>query len=456
MNSTKKIYSNRCWIDGKLQPATVCFENAIITEVRSDKLDDAEDVGDNVLMPGVIDVHVHINEPGRTDWEGFDTATQAAAAGGVTTIVDMPLNSSPVTTTKKAFDEKLGAAKNKLNVNVGFYGGLIPGNASELEGMINAGVLGIKCFLTHSGIDEFPNVTEKDLDEAMPIIAKHNIPLLVHCEIEGPCETELSKHPTKYREYLLSRPKQWENDAIALMIKLCRKYNCSVHIVHVSSAEALSLIEAAKKEGLPLTAETCAHYIYFNAEDISDASCIYKCAPPIREKENNEQLKTALASGVLDFITTDHSPAPPAIKEIESGNLQKAWGGIAGLQFLLAASWTALKENMPLEKFIFLLTERPAKFIGVDNKKGKISLGYDADIVVWNPHEKRRIIPADILFRHKISPYIGQELFGLIQRTIVNGTTVFENNGIKAGNAGLIIYPNEYCYGDKDHPKQDT
>jgi len=417
----------------------VCFENATITEVHLFKMNDAEDVGDNILMPGVIDVHVHINEPGRTDWEGFDTATQAAAAGGVTTIVDMPLNSSPVTTSKKAFDEKLAATKNKLNVNVGFYGGSIPGNANELEGLIKAGVLGIKCFLTHSGIDEFPNVTEKDLDEAMPIIAKYNIPLLAHCEIDEPCQTELSKYPTSYHEYLLSRPRCWEDDAIALMIKLCRNYNCPVHIVHVSSAEALPLIEAAKKEGLPFTAETCAHYIYFNAEAIPDASCIYKCAPPIREKENNEQLKAALATGVLDFITTDHSPAPASIKEIETGNLQKAWGGIAGLQFLLPASWTALRENMALEKFIPLLTEHPAKFIKLDERKGKIAVGYDADLLVWDPGEKREIIADDILFRHKISPYIGEELFGTVQQAIVNGITVWQDNNIVNKNAGSII-----------------
>ena len=455
MGNTKKIYSDRCWLDGKLQPATVCFENNTITEIHLSKSDDAEDLGDHILMPGIIDAHVHINEPGRTEWEGFDTATQAAAAGGITTVVDMPLNASPVTTNSKAFKEKLDAAANKLHINVGFYGGLVPGNANELEGLIAAGVMGIKCFLTHSGIDEFPNVTEKDLDEAMPIIARHNIPMLVHCEIEGLSENELSKFPGSYQHYLLSRPKCWENDAVELMIQLCRKYHCATHIVHVSSAEALDSIAAAKKEGLPLTAETCAHYLYFNAEDIPDASCIHKCAPPIRERENNKQLKAALASGVLDFITTDHSPAPASIKEIETGNLQKAWGGIAGLQFLLPASWTALKENMSLEKFIPLVTAHPAKFIGVDKTKGKIALGYNADLVVWNPHEKKRIITGDILFRHKISPYIGEELSGLVQRTIINGSTVYENNRIMARDAGIIIYPNEYCHGNKDHSKQN-
>ncbi len=440
MSNIKKIFSSRCWVEEKLQPATLCFENGKITAVHFNKIDDAEDVGDNILMPGIIDAHVHVNEPGRTAWEGFETATQSAAAGGITTIVDMPLNASPVTTTVNAFDEKLEASKNKLNVNCGFYGGSIPGNANELEGLINAGVSGIKCFLTHSGIDEFPNVTEKDLDEVMPVIAKYNIPLLAHCEIESSCINELAAHPASYREYLASRPKQWENDAIAMMIRLCRKYNCRVHIVHVSSAEALPMIAAAKKKGLPFTAETCAHYIYFDAENIPDAHCIYKCAPPIRDANNNRQLKEALKTGVLDFITTDHSPAPPAIKEIESGNLQKAWGGIAGLQFLLPASWSAMKRMIPLEEFIPLLTSCPAKFIGAAGCKGKIAVGYDADITIWNPAQETVIKEEDILFRHKISPYIGERLSGVVQQTIVNGITVYQHNKIINKNAGQWLF----------------
>jgi allantoinase len=439
MSELKRIYSNRCWVDNKLQPATISFVDGIITAIDHKKLNDAEDAGDDILMPGIIDVHVHINEPGRTDWEGFDTATQAAGAGGITTVVDMPLNSSPVTTTLKAFNEKLNASKNKLHVNCGFYGGLVPGNAEHLEELIRAGVLGIKCFLTHSGIDEFPNVTEKDLDEAMPIIARHNIPLLVHCELsDKEMECDFGNNPTSYKHFLASRPKQWENDAIDLMIKLCRKHNCRVHIVHVSSAEALQKIEQAKKEGLSITAETCPHYIYFNAESIPDAHCIYKCAPPIREKANNERLKQALKNGVLHFIATDHSPASPSIKEIESGNLRKAWGGIAGLQFLLPASWTALKETLSIEEFIPLLTSEPAQFINATNK-GEIKIGNDADLIIWNPGEKNKINKEDILFRHKISPYIGEELFGTIQQTIVNGKLVFNSKQIVTKNAGNII-----------------
>jgi allantoinase len=442
LNNIKKIYSNRCWLDGKLQPGTVCIENNIITEIHFNKIDGAEDAGDNILMPGVIDAHVHINEPGRTDWEGFDTATQAAAAGGITTIIDMPLNASPVTTTVHAFNEKLEASKNKLHVNVGFYGGLIPGNQNDLEGLMQAGVLGIKCFLTHSGIDEFPNVGEKEIDAAMPIIARYGLPLLVHCEIfEKEVDNKFSDFPNSYRYYLESRPKQWENDAIDLMIKLCRKHNCKTHIVHVSSAETLIKIQEAKEEGLPITAETCAHYIFFNAEDIPDSNCLYKCAPPIREKENNEQLKTALATGILDFIATDHSPAPPDIKELETGNLLKAWGGIAGLQFLLPAAWTAMKEKISIEKFIPLLTENPAKFLQVDKKKGKLAVGYDADLIIWNPEEQFEVKPGDILHRYNCSPYCGQQLYGTVQQTIVSGITVFFKSKIvdKEKKYGKII-----------------
>ena len=244
----RKIYSKYCWIDSSLQPATLIIDQGVITEIHSEKHPDAEDLGSSILMPGVIDAHVHVNEPGRSNWEGFETATQAAAAGGITTLVDMPLNASPVTTPLAAFHEKLEASKGKMNVNCGFYGGLIPGNTDELEGLIQAGVLGIKCFLTHSGIDEFPNVTVDDLELAMPILAKYKMPLLVHCELDDGFKNNLEASPQSYDTYLASRPKIWENNAVALMIDLCRKFNCPIHIVHVSSAEALPLIENAKKE----------------------------------------------------------------------------------------------------------------------------------------------------------------------------------------------------------------
>ncbi len=413
------------------------MDHGIITHIDLFKSDDAEDVGDNIIMPGVIDTHVHINEPGRTDWEGFDSATKAAAAGGTTTVVDMPLNSSPVTISSLSLKEKITASADQLHVNCGFYGGLIPGNQSELKGLIEGGVLGIKCFLVHSGIDDFPNVTLEDLEKAMPILSECNVPLLVHCELESKqIENDFINHPTSYQHYLASRPKKWENVAVELMISLSEKYNCSIHIVHVSSAEALQSIQKAKEKGLKVTAETCAQYVYFNAEDIPDGECIYKCAPPIRERENNELLKIALRNGVLDFITTDHSPAPPSLKEIESGNFMKAWGGIAGIQYLLPASWSALRGTLSLEAFIPLLTSHPAKFIHADKNKGEIAVGYDADLVCWNPDKKFVANKNMVQFRHKISPYIGKEFFGAIHQTIVQGETVFLENEIINLNKG--------------------
>ncbi len=437
MAEIMRLYSKRCWTGGAFHSATVSVENGIITSVEPGKSAGATDLGNDILMPGVIDAHVHINEPGRTAWEGFVTATQAAAAGGITTVADMPLNASPVTTSVPALNEKIEAAKEKLYINVALYGGLVPGNQVDLEPLLRSGVSGIKCFLVHSGIDEFPNVTEKDLERAMPLIARYQLPLLAHCEIYDQEEkTELSDNPGSYKAYLASRPKKWENDAVALMIRLCRKYNCPVHIVHVSSAEALTLIAAAKAEGLPLTAETCTQYIYFDAESIPDNNTLFKCAPPIREKENNKMLKEALATGILDFITTDHSPAPPDIKETESGNLQKAWGGIAGLQFLLPASWTALKDSISLEKFIPLLTSSPARFLKA-TAKGEIKAGHDADFVIWSPDDKFEVKMQDIRHRHKLSPYTGHQLYGVVKQTIVGGKVVYEHNqgntGIKAG-----------------------
>ncbi|MFN8274938.1 MAG: allantoinase AllB [Flavobacteriaceae bacterium] len=432
----RKIYSSRVWLDQKLQPATLGFRDGKITSIDNQHLPESEDFGDAVIMPGVLDVHVHVNEPGRTLWEGFDTATQAAAAGGTTTIIDMPLNASPVTTSAAAFQQKLAATAGKMHVHVGFYAGLVPGNAHELPALFEMGVVGVKCFLTHSGIDEFPNVTEADLEEAMPIIARYGIPLLAHCELydqEEDCGFD--SHPTSYQHYLASRPKKWENDAIALMIRMCRKHNCPVHIVHVASAEALAMIQAAKAEGLPITAETCTQYIYFSAEEIPDGNCVYKCAPPIREKANNEQLKYALKTNVLNFLATDHSPAPPEIKEMNSGNLKKAWGGIAGIQFLLNASWTAVKDEFSLDEFIPLLTSEPARFLSNQNK-GNLAVGADADIVIWQPEQAQTIQEEDILFRHKISPYIGQKLYGVVQETIVNGATVYKKQTIEHKNQG--------------------
>ncbi|MFC0774293.1 allantoinase AllB [Terrimonas alba] len=453
------IVSNRVVTPHGIRKAFVCINNGKIEEV-TDELPGKDfaiiDAGDNVLMPGLVDPHVHINEPGRTEWEGFDTATKAAIAGGITTLVDMPLNSSPVTTTVKAFEEKIKATTgngqtetvrlNKLHCNCGFWGGIIPGNEKEIEPLIEKGVLGFKAFLTHSGIDEFPNVTEEDLRKAMPIIAKYDLPLLVHCELSTPISQP--PLPTRlYQNYLSSRPKKWEDDAIALMIRLCEEFNCRTHIVHLSSADSIEQIVKAKekslpagRQGLPLTVETGQHYLYFSAEEIKDGQTVFKCAPPIREKENNEKLWQSLKEGIIDFVATDHSPAPSGMKELTTADFMKAWGGISSIQFALPALWTAArKHDCNITDLAKWLCEKPAVLPGLQQRKGKIEKGYDADLVAWNP-EKSFIVKEEMIHhRHKLTPYLGEELFGVVAQTWLAGEKVFDKGEFVFGKGSMLL-----------------
>ena len=404
------------------------------------------DVHDKIIMPGVIDPHVHINEPGRTEWEGFNTATKAALAGGITTLVDMPLNSSPVTTTAKAFDEKLSAAKNNLHTNCGFWGGVIPGNENEIEPLIDKGVLGFKAFLTHSGIDEFPNVTEADLRKAMPIIAKHNLPLLVHCELTSPISFGEGTGVRSYQNYLSSRPRKWEDDAIALMIRLCEEYNCRTHIVHLSSSNSIEQIAKSKslpadRQRLPLSVETGQHYLYFTAEEIKDGQTQFKCAPPIRERENNEKLWQALKDGIIDLVATDHSPVTPVLKELQSGDFLKAWGGIASIQFALPVLWTAAKKrSCTLNDITKWLCENPAKLIGKQNSKGKIAKGYDADLTVWDEKSSFTVTENIIEHKHKITPYLNKELFGVVEQTYLSGENVFDKGAMVLNKGKFVLH----------------
>ena len=431
----RSIYSKRVLLNEELSEATIFIKNGKIYHIEDGYKERAgyplDNCGNDVVMPGLIDSHVHINEPGRTEWEGFVTATSAAAAGGITTLVDMPLNSSPVSVSKDSLFTKIKSTENKMKVDCGFWGGLIPNNIENLEELINSGVLGIKAFLTHSGIDEFPNVTEKDLREAMPLLKKHDVLLLVHCELDSdhPGRKALEENPTNYLAYLSSRPKEWEDQAIALMIQLCEEYRVRTHIVHLSSANSLDQLNKARQIGLPITVETCPHYLVFNAEEIPNAKTEYKCAPPIREKANNEQLWRALNEGNIDFVVTDHSPAPPELKEMDSGNFQKAWGGIAGLQFSLPVFWTKAKEyNFPIQKVSQLMSGNIAKFLELDNRKGKIAIGFDADITVWKPEEKIKIQEKNILHKHSISPYLNKELYGEVVKTYLRGGIVYQKN----------------------------
>ena len=401
------------------------------------------DVGSKLVMPGVIDPHVHINEPGRTSWEGFNTATKAAIAGGITTLVDMPLNSSPVTTSVANFEKKLRKARQQLHVNCGFWGGVIPGNCMEIEPLIEKGVLGFKAFLTHSGIDEFPNTTERDLRKVMPLIARHNLPLLVHCELNEETSKFRKQKPTSYQDYLASRPREWEDNAIRLMIKLCEEFNCRVHIVHLSSSNSIEQIALAKSKGLPLTVETGQHYLFFNAEDIKDKQTLFKCAPPIREKENNEQLWQALKDGIIDFVATDHSPAPPDSKQLESGNFISAWGGISSLQFALPVLWTAArKRGFDVIDIARWLSENPSKLIGKEGSKGKILPGYDADLVVWDDEKSFRVRESIIQHKHKATPYFMKELCGLVAQTYIGGTKTYDSGAFIRLNEGKIIFNN--------------
>lgn len=440
------IHSSRTITPAGVKDAYVLIGHGLITDVVEElpvQLNcEVIEAGNKILMPGVVDPHVHINEPGRTTWEGFDTATRSAIAGGVTTVVDMPLNSSPVTTSVKAFEEKLAAAKGKLHANVGYWGGIVPGNENEIGPLIEKGVLGFKAFLTHSGIDEFPNVTEDDLKKAMPVIARHSLPLLVHCELASGQRTPNNDHRS-YAEYLSSRPKKWEDDAIALMIRLCETFNCRTHIVHLSSADSIMQISKARQKGLPLTVETAQHYLYFNAEEIANGKCAFKCAPPIRDEANNEMLWRALKEGIIDFVATDHSPSPPDMKYLESGDLIKAWGGISSIQFALPVLWTAAKRHgCNIEQLAEWLCSKPAKLITTENgngKKGQIKKGYDADLIIWDD-EKSFIVTEEIIHhRHKITPYLNETLSGVVEQTFIAGKKVYDHGKLVHLNEGKII-----------------
>lgn len=439
------IVSQRVVKPNGVKPAAVLIKDEKIIDVLNikDVPNDCpvENVGNNVVMPGVVDVHVHINEPGRTDWEGFETATKAACAGGITTLVDMPLNCIPVTTTTSALTKKITATQNKLWVNCGFYGGLIPENIDDLGPLSEAGVIGFKAFMSHSGIDEFPKITERELRSALPILAKYNLPLLVHAEMED--ETHHGKDLHSYNSYMATRPKSWENNAIELLLTLCAEFQTPIHIVHLSSAEMLDEISQARANGLPITVETCPHYLYFSAENIPSGDTRFKCAPPIRESKNREQLWTGLQSGIIDFITSDHSPCLPELKKLSEGRFDKAWGGISSIQLTLPIIWSACKDHeISLSQLAQWLCSSPANFIGMEESKGQIATGKDADLVCWDPDESFTVKPEMIHYRHKLTPYNGEQLYGVVKQTYLKGTKIFDYNRFLNGPLGQLLYSN--------------
>lgn len=383
------------------------------------------DVGDLVVMPGVVDTHVHVNEPGRTDWEGFETATAAAAAGGVTTILDMPLNSVPATTSRYALERKREAAEGKCQVHVGFIGGLVPGNVDELARLADGGVRAYKCFLSPSGVDEFPSVSERVLRRAFLKLADLGLPLMVHAEDPSLLHPAPHGGSREYAAYLASRPPEAEASAISTMIKMMAEYPTPVHIVHLSSAKSLKVIRAARDRGLPITVETCPHYLTFSAQTIRDGATEFKCAPPIRWDAEREGLWKALFDGEIDVIASDHSPCPPAMKQT-GGDFFSAWGGIASLELSLAAVWTGLRSHEAgIEWIARWMCEGTARLAGLEAQKGRLDAGYDADIVVWDPEASFTVDPAALHQRHKITPYAGHRLFGVVKATYVCGQLAF-------------------------------
>ena len=397
-----------------------------------------KDVGDLVLMPGIVDSHVHINEPGRTDWEGFETATKAALAGGITTLVDMPLNSTPVTTTPANFEKKLNAAHTKLHANCGFWGGVVPENADQMGPLVECGVLGIKAFLVHSGIEDFPNVTKEDLGKAMPVIAGADLPLLVHSELE-PLDWEPGEI-NDYLSFLHSRPRSWEDNAIALMIDLCRKHHCRTHIVHLSSSNSLDALARAKEEGLPITVETCPHYLYFSAEAIPPNNTLFKCTPPIRERENNELLWKGIKDGVIDLVVTDHSPAPLHMKNGANLNFSNAWGGISSLQYSLPAFWVKARNyGLDIQDVCRLMCEKPAELMGQSGIKGTLAIGADADLTIWDPNSTVTPASRDIHYKHPFTPFEDQPLMGKVHQTYISGDCAYQDGDFVSLQRGKLV-----------------
>ncbi|MCB9599827.1 MAG: allantoinase AllB [Polyangiales bacterium] len=410
------------------RPATVVVEGERIAAIETYELPlegcRVEDLGELALLPGLVDTHVHLNEPGRTDWEGFATATAAAAAGGITTLVDMPLNCIPATTDVAALRRKRRAAEGQLHVDVGFYGGVIPGNTDALEPLIDAGVLGFKAFLIESGVDELPHVGESDLRAALPRLAARGVPLLAHCELD--LGAPQPNDPRRYAEYLASRPRSWELEAIAMLTRLGEESGARVHVVHLACADALPMLGEARSRGVALSVETCPHYLSFAAETIPDGDPRFKCAPPIRESDQREGLWGGLREGVVDLVVSDHSPCAPALKRMHEGDVAGAWGGIAGLQLSLSATYTEAHERgFALDDVVRWMAEAPARFVGLANK-GRIAVGCDADLVAFDPDAAFEVERRAILHRHDLTPYEGRTLRGAVRATWLRGERVWD------------------------------
>lgn len=393
-----------------------------------------------MLLPGVVDTHVHMNDPGRTHWEGAEHATRAAAAGGVTTVIDMPLNSIPPTTTVAGLEAKRAALSGRCYVDVGFWGGVVPGNIPEIDPLARSGVLGFKCFLSPSGVDEFEHVTERDLRDALPTLAKSGLPLLVHAELPEKLLDPDVRQPRSYRTWLASRPPAGECAAIDMLIALAEQYRTAIHVVHLACADAVAALRVARSRGVPITAETCPHYLSFAAEDVPDGATAFKCAPPIREHSHRESLWRALSAGDIDLVASDHSPAPPEDKCLDSGDFLRAWGGIASLQIALAVMWTgAVKRGIPIERLVDWIATAPAHLARLTGRKGSLSPGADADLVAWDPDAQSIVDPYALQHRHSVTPYAGMTVRGGVVITLLRGQIIYRDGAVLRPPRGRMI-----------------
>ena len=412
------------------RPAAVCVSDGRIVKIASfdELLTTKKDVTiTGALIPGLVDSHVHINEPGRTQWEGFESATKAAAAGGVTTIIDMPLNSIPPTTNVAALAVKKAAATGKCFVDVGFWGGSIPGNVGDLKALHDEGVFGFKCFLLHSGVDEFPGSDLPDLTAALQELAMLDALMVVHAEDSVAIAKSSKPSSRSYSEFLASRPKGAENVAIAQLIEEARTIKGRVHVLHLSSGDSLALIRSAKADGVRISAETCPHYLALTAEEIADGATQYKCCPPIREKSNQDELWQGLTSGVIDLIVSDHSPCTEDLKIFDVGDFQQAWGGISSLQLGISIIWTKAKErDIPLWQVVKWMSQKPAELAGLA-RKGAIKIGMDADFAEFDTEAHFTVEPTKLFHKNQITPYQGKTLQGRIKQTWLRGELIYKD-----------------------------
>lgn len=435
------VRGRRVATGGDVRPATVLLDGG-----RIEAIEDFEvaidgpvlEAGDSLVFPGLVDTHVHINDPGRAGWEGFETATDAAATGGVTTLVDMPLNSIPPTTSTAGLEAKVDAARDRCRIDVALWGGCVPQNADnngELRRLAAAGVRGFKAFLCDSGVEEFVAVSLDDLRQAAPTLRDLDLPLLVHAEDPGEL-LPVDADPNSYATWLASRPQAAEVEAIRGLIELARD-GLRVHVVHLASDGALPDLSRARAEGLPITVETCPHYLTFTAEGIVDGDNRFKCAPPIRSRETREALWDALIAGDIDQVSTDHSPCPPELKQ---GDFASAWGGIASLQLLLPAVWTGARaRGVEVEQLVDWLAGAPARLAGLDDRKGAIRPGTEADFAIWDPDRSQVVDAHRLHHRHPASAYDGMELFGVVEHTLLRGATVFEDGRLAEPRRGELL-----------------